>query len=66
MFTSTGGMGWEATTFYKHLADLIATHWGQPYRITIHWLRCCMFFALPSYVFKGAGSGTTRLVSGLC
>ena len=46
MFTSTGGMGREATTFYKHLTDLLATHWGQPYRITIHWLRCHVFFAL--------------------
>ena len=46
MFTSTGSMGREATIFYKHLADLLATHWGQPYRITVHWLRCRMFFAL--------------------
>ena len=36
--TSTGGVGWEATVFYKRLADLLATHWGQPYSSTIHWL----------------------------
>ena len=27
VFTSTGGMGHEATAFYRHLADLLATHW---------------------------------------
>ena len=45
VFTSTGSMGREATTFYKCLADL-TTHWGQPYSTTIHCLRCCMSFAL--------------------
>ena len=44
--TSTDGMGQEATVFYKRLADLLATHWGQPYSFTIHWLRCCLSFAL--------------------
>ena len=39
MLTSTGGMGREATTFYKRLADLLATRWGQPYSTTIHWLK---------------------------
>ena len=46
VFTSTGGMGREATTFYKRLADLLATRWGQPYSTTIRWLRCRMSFAL--------------------
>ena len=27
VFTSTGGMGREATVFYRRLADLFATHW---------------------------------------
>ena len=46
VFTSTGGMVWEVTTFYKCLAGLLATRWGQPYSTTIHWLRCRMSFAL--------------------
>ena len=46
VFTSTGGMGREATVFYRHLADLLATHWGQEYCQTINWLRCCLSFAL--------------------
>ena len=46
MCTSTGGMGREATVFYCHLADLLATHWGQDYSSTINWLRCHLSFAL--------------------
>ena len=45
-FTSTGSMGCEATVFYRHLADLLATHWGQEYSQTINWLRCRLSFAL--------------------
>ena len=46
VFTSTGGMGREATVFYRRLADLLATHWGQDYSSTINWLRCRLSFAL--------------------
>ena len=46
VFTSTGGMGREATVFYHRLADLLATHWGQDYSSTINWLRCRLSFAL--------------------
>ena len=46
VFTSTGSMGREATVFYRHLADLLATHWGQQYSQTINWLRCRLSFAL--------------------
>ena len=44
--TSTGGTGQEATVFYKRLADLLATYWGQPYSSTIHWVQCCLSFDL--------------------
>ena len=46
VFTSTGGMGREATVFYRCLADLLATQWGQQYSQTINWLRCRLSFAL--------------------
>ena len=46
VFTSTGSMGREATVFYRCLADLLATHWGQQYSQTINWLRCRLSFAL--------------------
>ena len=46
VFTSTGGMRREATVFYRRLADLFATHWGQEYCQTISWSRCCLSFGL--------------------
>ena len=52
--TSTGGMGREATVFYRHLADILATHWGQECSRTVNWLRC-RCFAAPSYVSAEAG-----------
>ena len=75
VFTSTGGMGQGATTFYKCFADLLAIHWGQPFSTTIHWLRCRMSFSLlhsaslciqGSQYFPQPCSGATRLVSGPC
>ena len=32
--------------FYRHLADTLATHWGQEYNQTINWLRCHLSFTL--------------------
>ena len=46
VLTSTGGMGQEATVFYKRLADLLCSHWDHSYSSTIHWLRCRSSFAL--------------------
>ena len=46
VITSTGSMRCEATVFYRRLADLLVTHWGQEYSQTIKWLRCCLSFAL--------------------
>ena len=46
VFTSTGSIGCKATVFYRCLADLLATHWGQEYSQTINWLRCHLSFAL--------------------
>ena len=65
--TSTGGMGQEATVFYKRLADLLATHWGRPYSSTIHWLRCLLSFALlrsAILCIRGSRSSVHRLVKG--
>ena len=38
----SGGLGREATQFYKRLASLLSTKWDQPYSTTISWLRCCL------------------------
>ena len=42
----TGGMGAEATTFYKRLAALLSQKWDTPYSMTICWLRCHLSFYL--------------------
>ena len=42
----SGGLGREATQFYKRLASLLSTKWDQPYSTTISWLRCCLSFSL--------------------
>ena len=43
---STGGMGPCATTFYKRLADRLASKWNSSYSQTIGWLRCRLSFSL--------------------
>ena len=45
VFSTTGGMGREATTFYKRLADLLAQKQLKPYPVVINWLRCKLSFA---------------------
>ena len=43
--TGHGGIGREATTFYKRLADLISCKRDKPYSVIMGWLRCKLFFA---------------------
>ena len=67
VFTSTGSMGWEATVFYRCLADLLATYWGQEYSQTINWLKCRLSFALlrcAIMCIRGSRSSTHRPVLG--
>ena len=46
IFTTTGGMGREATTFYKRLADTIARKEDKPYPNIMAWIRCRLSFAI--------------------
>ena len=46
VFSATGGMGREATCFYKLLASMLAHKWDQPYSTTLWWLRCRLTFSL--------------------
>ena len=45
VLSTTGGMGREATTFYKCLADMIAQKRQHPYPVVMGWLRCPLSFA---------------------
>ena len=45
VLSTTGGMGHEATTFYKRLADMLTSKGQKSYSIIISWLRCKLSFA---------------------
>ena len=46
IFSASGGMAREATTFYKRLASLLSTKGEQLYSSTMAWLRCLLSFSL--------------------
>ena len=46
VFSATGGMGREATCFYKRLATMLAQKWDYSYSTTLCWLRCRLTFSL--------------------
>ena len=46
VFTTTGSMGRQGTTFYKCLADLLAHQQDRPYSVVMGWLRCRLSFAI--------------------
>ena len=46
VLSATGGMGAEATTFYKCLAAMLSQKWKTPYSKTLSWLRCRLSYSL--------------------
>ena len=51
VFSTSGGLGPAAKTFYKRLASLIAEKHDQPYSLTLFWLRAKLsFYILQSCV----------------
>ena len=46
VFSATGGMAKQSTTFYKRLASLLADKWDHTYSKTLYWLRCRLSFSL--------------------
>ena len=46
VFTTAGGMGQAATTFYKLLASSISEHHSKPYSLVLNWIRCRLSFSL--------------------
>ena len=46
VLSATGGMGREATCFYKRLASMLAHKWESSYSSTLCWLRCRLSFSL--------------------
>ena len=46
VFSTSGGMGREATVVYKRLANLLFISRNEPYSVIMGWLRCQISFAL--------------------
>ena len=46
IFSTTGSMGREGTTFYKRLADLLSHKQGKSYGVVMGWLRRRLSFAI--------------------
>ena len=46
VLSATGGLAPEATTFYRRLASLLASKWGDEYCVVMGWLRCSLCFSL--------------------
>jgi len=46
VLSATGGFAHEASAFYKRLASLLSTKWGDEYSVVLGWLRCCLCFSL--------------------
>ena len=46
VFSATGGMAKQSTTFYKRLASLLADKWDHTYSKTLYWLHCRLSFSL--------------------
>ena len=46
VFSATGGMAKQCSTFYKRLASRLAEKWEQPYSSTLCWVRCRLSFSL--------------------
>ena len=46
VFSATGGLAREASTFYKRLASMLASKWDHTYSSTLCWLHCRLAFSL--------------------
>ena len=46
VMSTTGGLAPEATTFYRRLASLLASKWGDEYCVIMGWLQCSLSFLL--------------------
>ena len=70
VMSTTGGMGKEATTFFKRLASLLSAKWdttysNTTYSNTLNWLRCRLSFSLlrsSIQAIRGARSSQGRAV----
>ena len=43
---ATGDLAPEVTAFYRRLASLLASRWGNNYNVVMGWLHCSLSFSL--------------------
>ena len=46
VMSAAGGFAPKANTFYKRLASLLASKWGDEYCVVMGWLHCSLSFSL--------------------
>lgn len=46
VFTTAGGMGPSASTFYKHLSSRLSIRYSKSYSTVLNWIRCRISFSL--------------------
>ena len=64
VLSATGGFALEASVFYKCLASLLSTKWGDEFSVVMSWLRCCLCFSLLRSVIQCI-NGTRSSVIGV-
>ena len=65
VFSASGGMGHEASVFYKRLASLLSDKWNDPYATVLGWIRCRLSFCLlrsAIQCIRGARSSQGRYI----
>ena len=60
VLSAMGGMGREAATFYKRLADGISRKKRKEYSVVMGWIRCLFFAILRSAILCIRGSRSSR------
>ena len=66
VFSASGGMGHEASVFYKQLASLLSDKWNDPYATVLGWIRCRLSFCLlrsAIQCIRGARSSQGRYIT---
>ena len=69
VLAATGGLGNEASSFYRRLASLLSQKWDTPYSTTQCWLRCRLAFSLlrsSIQAIRGARSSLGHAVRSPC
>ena len=46
VMSAAGGLAPKATTFYKRLASLLVSKWGDEHCVVMGWLHCSLSFSL--------------------